>query len=120
MKSELRQLRQQHEDLLVSSREAASRADVAHSELLGELRVKQFELTRVQVSWQYVIDALSLTANKSVLLTLRIDHAEAAQPDLAKRVNATGLDYDLNLFEPPVDGNTCLARWCCCTVLCLI
>jgi hypothetical protein len=49
-KSELRQLRQQHEELLLSSREAASRADVANSQLMGELKLKGFELTRLQVS----------------------------------------------------------------------
>jgi hypothetical protein len=48
-KSELRQLRAQHEELLLSSREAASRADVANSQLLGELKLKGFELTRLQV-----------------------------------------------------------------------
>lgn len=49
-KSELRQLRVVHEDLLLSSREAAARADVSHSELLGEIKMKSFELTRLQVS----------------------------------------------------------------------
>jgi hypothetical protein len=49
-KSELRQLRQQHEELLLSSREAASRADVANSQLMGELKLKGFELTLLQVS----------------------------------------------------------------------
>lgn len=48
-KSELRQLRQQHEELLLSSREAASRADVANSQLMGELKLKGFELARLQV-----------------------------------------------------------------------
>jgi hypothetical protein len=48
-KSELRQLRQQHEELLLSSRESASRSDVAHSELVGELKLKGFELARLQV-----------------------------------------------------------------------
>lgn len=48
-KSELRQLHQQHEELLLSSREAASRADVSNSQLMGELKLKGFELTRLQV-----------------------------------------------------------------------
>lgn len=48
-KSELRQLRAAHEELLVSSREAAGRADVAASQLMGELKLKGFELTRLQV-----------------------------------------------------------------------
>lgn len=51
-KSELRQLRVQHEELLLSSREAASRADVANSQLLGELKLKGFELTRMQVGFR--------------------------------------------------------------------
>ena len=48
-KSELRQLREQHEELLLSSREAASRADVANSQLMGDLKLKGFELSRLQV-----------------------------------------------------------------------
>lgn len=48
-KSELRQLREAHEDLLLASRDAASRADVAHSQLMGELKLKGFELSRLQV-----------------------------------------------------------------------
>lgn len=51
-KSELRQLRQQHEELLLSSRESASRSDVSHSQLMGELKLKGFELTRLQVGRQ--------------------------------------------------------------------
>jgi hypothetical protein len=48
-RSELRQLRQQHEELLLSSREAASRAAVDNSQLMGELKLKGFELARLQV-----------------------------------------------------------------------
>jgi hypothetical protein len=47
--AELRQLRESYESLLVSSREAASRADVAHTQLVGELQLKGFELSRLQV-----------------------------------------------------------------------
>lgn len=49
LRTELRQLRTQHEELLLSSRTAAASAGVSHSELLGELKVKGFELTRLQV-----------------------------------------------------------------------
>jgi hypothetical protein len=45
-------LRQQHEELLLSSRESASRSDVSHSQLMGELKLKGFELTRLQVGKQ--------------------------------------------------------------------
>lgn len=62
-KSELRQLRQQHEELLLSSREAASRADVANSQLMGELKLKGFELTRLQVSGECHIKTLSEQPN---------------------------------------------------------
>jgi len=48
-KSELRQMREAHEDLLLASRDAASRADVLNSQLMGELKLKGFELSRLQV-----------------------------------------------------------------------
>lgn len=51
-KGELRRLRTAHEELLVCSREAAARASVEHSELLGELKLKGFELSRLQVRHQ--------------------------------------------------------------------
>jgi hypothetical protein len=49
LRTELRQLRTQHEELLLSSRSAAAASGVSHSELLGELKLKGFELTRLQV-----------------------------------------------------------------------
>eukprot|EP00878_Enallax_costatus_P027150 GHUV01029204.1.p1 GENE.GHUV01029204.1~~GHUV01029204.1.p1 ORF type:complete len:507 (+),score=193.43 GHUV01029204.1:240-1760(+) len=57
-KSELRQLRVAHEELLLSSREAAARADVSHSELLGEIKLKSFELARLQVRWMLIASVL--------------------------------------------------------------
>lgn len=58
-KAELRQLREAYEELLVSSREAASRADVANSHLMGELQLKGFELSRLQVSCQHTVQNVS-------------------------------------------------------------
>jgi hypothetical protein len=69
-KSELRQLRQQHEELLLSSREAASRADVANSQLMGELKLKGFELTRLQVSKEQHAHGLLSHSQRAMYATL--------------------------------------------------
>lgn len=52
-KAELRDLTQQHDDLVVAHRETVARTDMRAIELQGELKLKSFELQRVQVgSWQ--------------------------------------------------------------------
>lgn len=48
-RGELRALRQAHEELLVRHREEVGRADLQLAELLGEAKLRAFELQRVQV-----------------------------------------------------------------------
>ena len=49
LRSELRSLQSQHEELLLEHREGTARLDVKVTELLGELKLKGFELQRLQV-----------------------------------------------------------------------
>eukprot|EP00775_Hariotina_reticulata_P002520 gene2521-2822_t len=97
-KSELRQLRQQHEDLLLSSREAASRADVAHSELLGELRVKQFELTRLQALSEERGEAVHKLSLQVELLTEKVQllNSEINQQEQEHQHSAQDLQQQLD------------------------
>lgn len=82
-KSELRQMREAHEDLLLASRDAASRADVLNSQLMGELKLKGFELSRLQALSEERASAieklqlqLDLANEKVAVLTAELSHLE--------------------------------------------
>ncbi|KAF6252466.1 hypothetical protein COO60DRAFT_1704276 [Scenedesmus sp. NREL 46B-D3] len=93
LRTELRQLRTQHEELLLSSRSAAAASGVSHSELLGELKLKGFELTRAQALCDERGTALAqanlqleMLTEKVQLLTAEINQQERDATELVSEL----------------------------------
>lgn len=91
LRTELRQLRTQHEELLLSSRSAAAASGVSHSELLGELKLKGFELTRLQALCEERGTSLSqanlqleMLTEKVQLLTAELNQQEQDANELVR------------------------------------
>ncbi|WIA18914.1 hypothetical protein OEZ85_003586 [Tetradesmus obliquus] len=93
LRTELRQLRTQHEELLLSSRSAAAALGVSHSELLGELKLKGFELTRLQALCEERGTSLSqanlqleMLTEKAQLLTAELNQQEQDANELVREL----------------------------------